>query len=71
MAHEEKTLQEKLAQVTRERDAAVADLERLLWLSGLCKYCAKRKSKTGQHRDLDRPCQSCEPKWRGLKNERR
>lgn len=67
---QDKTLQEQLEQVTAERNAAVADLERVLWLSGLCKYCAKNKSKTGQHGRLDRPCRGCEPKWRGMKERR-
>ena len=53
-----------------ERAAAVADLERLLWIGGPCKYCAKDKGKGG-HSKLDRPCgQPCEPKWRGLKERK-
>lgn len=49
-----------------ERDAAVDDLERLLWIGGPCIYCAKDKGQGG-HSKLDRPCIPCEPKWRGLK----
>lgn len=64
------TIQRELERVKMERDDAVADVERLLWLSGICKYCAKCKSKTGQHRNLDNPCQSCEPVWRGPKKRR-
>lgn len=53
-----------------ERAAAVADVERLLWIGGPCKYCAKDKGKGG-HSKLDRPCgQPCEPKWRGLKERK-
>lgn len=48
----------------KERDAAVGDLERLLWMGGPCKYCAKDKGKGG-HSRMDRPCIPCEPKWRG------
>ena len=48
----------------KERDAAVGDLERLLWAGGPCKYCAKDKGKGG-HSRIDRPCIPCEPKWRG------
>ena len=63
----EKTLQEQLDQVKADLAAAVADLERLLWLSGICKYCAKGKGKG--HKWLDRPCTSCEPVWRGPKGK--
>ena len=48
----------------QDRDAAVFDLERLLWQGGPCAYCAKDKGKGG-HSRLDRPCVPCEPKWRG------
>lgn len=67
-----KTYSRALAAVitaAQERDAAVADLERLLWIGGPCKYCAKDKSKGGNSR-LDRPCIPCEPKWRGRKERK-
>ncbi len=70
MAQGENTQQE-LERIREELHDAVADIERLLWLSGLCKYCKKRKSKTGQHRNLDRACTSCEPQWRGPKERRK
>ena len=57
--------QDELETVKAERDAAIKDLERLLWLSGICKYCAKSKGKGG-HARLDRTCPSCEPVWRGM-----
>ena len=69
MAKDE-NLRAQLEKVTAERDAAVADLERLMWITGSCKYCAKNKSKTGQHQRLDRPCRGCEPKWRGPKERK-
>ena len=69
MAKDE-NLQAQLEKVTAERNAAVAELERLMWITGCCKYCAKNKTKTGQHRQLDRPCRSCEPKWRGPKERK-
>lgn len=53
-----------------ERAAAVADLERLLWIGGPCDYCAKNKGKGG-HSKLDRPCIPCEPKWRGMKERKK
>lgn len=52
-----------------ERDAAVADLERLLWINGPCTYCAKNRGKGGNSK-LDRPCIPCEPKWRGPKERK-
>lgn len=64
------TIQQELARVKAERNDAVDDLERLMWITGCCKYCAKNKSKTGQHRRLDNPCRSCEPVWRGPKKRR-
>lgn len=62
---QEKHHQTELEQVKADLADAVADLERLLWLSGICKYCAKGKGKG--HRNLDKPCLSCEPVWRGPK----
>lgn len=53
----------------QERDAAVADMERLLWINGPCTYCAKNKG-TGGNSKIDRPCIPCEPKWRGLKERK-
>lgn len=61
-------VKEELRQTKETLEDAVADLERLLWLSGLCKYCEKGKGKG--NRQLDRPCQVCEPKWRGPKKRR-
>lgn len=49
-------MQEELRLVKLERDDAVADVERLLWLSGLCRYCAKGKGQG--NRNLDGPCKS-------------
>lgn len=54
----------------QERDAAVADLERVLWIGAPCNYCAKDKGKGG-HSRLDRPCIPCEPKWRGMKERKK
>lgn len=51
-------------EAARDKDAAVSDLERLLWIGGPCAYCAKNKGRGG-HSRLDRPCIPCEPKWRG------
>lgn len=50
-----------LAQVDRERDAAVADLETVIELSSIvnldCEYC----------KYMDRPmCEECEWEWRGV-----
>lgn len=60
---------DELRQVKQELEDAVADIERLLWMTGLCKYCAKGKGKGTRH--LDNPCKVCEPKWRGPKKRRR
>lgn len=61
---------EELRTLRNTLEDAVADIERLLWLSGLCKYCEKGKGKG--HRKLDRPCGGvCEPKWRGPKKRKR
>lgn len=57
---------DELEQVKAERDAAVKDVERLLWLSRICRYCAKGKGKGGNG-FLDRTCSACEPVWRGVK----
>lgn len=58
---------DELEQVKAERDAAVKDVERLLWLSRICRYCAKSNGKGGNG-FLDRTCgAACEPVWRGMK----
>lgn len=58
---------ERLARVKRERDAAVCDLESVMFVgkenSDTCKLCAVKDCYArGGHR-------LCDPKWRGLKEE--
>ena len=63
---------QRLERVTAERDAAVADIKRIIWLTGMCQFCAHCTG--NRHRDLDGPCDicpGCEPEWRGLKEWRK
>ena len=69
MSHPDENTKEELRTLRETLEDAVADLERVLWLSGLCKYCAKGKGKG--NRNIDRGCPVCEPKWRGPKKRRK
>ena len=69
MGSETDRLHEELREVRQDLADAVDDVERLLWLSGLCQYCAKVKGKG--NRRLDNPCKICEPQWRGPKKRRK
>ena len=62
-------IQQELERVKAQLAAACRDIEEMIWLYGPCRFCAH--SKRGGDRYLDRPCKICEPKWRGLKNEKR
>lgn len=67
-------LQAELEQVKAERDAAVKDMEALMWFSGEgCHICANEvivhkepyvRSECSREKGAD-----CCPKWRGLKQE--
>ena len=67
---ENEKMQEELARVTEERDAAINDLEHLMLVvnSGeCCKMCKH------DHEHLTGPCAGqstrCDPKWRGIKED--
>ena len=61
------TLRTDLARVTAERDAAVEDLEEIMFKGGhnidTCHFCTNGQcyGRGGT--------QCCEPKWRGIRNE--
>ena len=62
-------LQRELEQTREELAAARADIEELIWLYGPCRFC--KNSKNGGNRFWDRPCKTCEPKWRGGKGRQK
>jgi len=66
LRQENEQLQRDLENVKAERSAAAADIARLIWLYGDCKYCVHSKGKA-RHKLLDGSCKVCEPKWRGMK----
>ena len=63
-----------LARVTEERDAAVADMEALMWFSGegcrICAHAVEVHKEPYVRLDCDREKGTdCSPKWRGIKKE--
>ena len=63
-----------LARVTAERDAAVADMEALMWFSGegcrICAHAVEVHKEPYVRLDCDREKgEDCSPKWRGIKKE--
>ena len=68
------TLRADLARVTAERDAAIADMEALMWFSGEgCRICAHAvevhkepyvRLECNQEKGTD-----CSPVWRGIKED--
>ena len=68
------TLRADLARVTAERDAAVADMEALMWFSGegcrICAHAIEVHREPYVRLDCDREKGTdCSPKWRGIKKE--
>ena len=68
------TLRADLARVTAERDAAVADMEALMWFSGegcrICAHAVEVHKEPYVRMDCDREKGTdCSPKWRGIKKE--
>ena len=66
------TLRADLARVTAERDAAVADMEALMWFSGegcrICAHAIEVHREPYVRLDCDREKGTdCSPKWRGVK----
>ena len=65
-------LQTDIARVTAERDAAVADMEALMWFSGegcrICAHAIEVHREPYVRLDCDREKGTdCSPKWRGVK----
>ena len=63
-----------LARVTAERDAAVADMEALMWFSGegcrICAHAIEVHRKPYVRLDCDREKGTdCSPKWSGIKED--
>jgi hypothetical protein len=69
MPQDENT-KEELRTLRHALEDAVADIERLIWISGICRYCIHSKGKS-YDRNLDHPCKVCEPKWRGPKRRKK
>ena len=66
-----KELREQLARVTAERDAAITDMEALMWFSGegckICNHCTVVHKTPYVRYGCDlRPEKDCTPKWRGI-----
>ena len=71
---ERETLRADLARVTAERDAAVADMETLMWFSGegcrICAHAVEVHKEPYVRMDCDREKGTdCSPKWRGILKE--
>ena len=67
-------LRADLARVTAERDAAVADMEALMWFGGegcrICAHAVEVHKEPYVRLDCDREKETdCSPKWRGIKKE--
>ena len=65
-------LRADLARMTEERDAAVADMEALMWFSGegcrICAHAIEVHREPYVRLDCDREKGTdCSPKWRGVK----
>ena len=62
-------LLEEIEQIKRERDAAIEDLEKIMFYGGrnidTCDYCKNAKCYGRGGRDL------CDPEWRGMRKEER
>ena len=63
-----------LARVTAERDAAVADMEALMWFSGegcrICAHAVEVHKEPYVRLDCDREKGTdCSPKWSGIKED--
>ena len=68
------TLRADLASMTEERDAAVADMEALMWFSGegchICAHAVEVHKEPYVRLDCDlENGTDCSPKWRGVQNE--
>ena len=68
------TLRADLDRVTAEGDAAVADMEALMWFSGegcrICAHAVEIHKGPYVRLDCDREIGiDCQPKWRGIKKE--
>lgn len=64
-------MREQLARVTAERDAAITDMEALMWFSGegckICNHCTVVHKTPYVRYGCDlRPEKDCTPKWRGI-----
>ena len=64
-------LRKELERVTRERDAAITDMEALMWFSGegckICNHCTVVHKTPYVRYGCDlRPEKDCTPKWRGI-----
>lgn len=71
---ENEKLRAELEQVKRERDAAVADMEALMWFSGegcrICAHAVEVHKEPYVRLDCDREKGTdCSPKWRGIKED--
>lgn len=69
---ENEKLRAELEQVKAERDAAVADMEALMWFSGegcrICAHAVEVHKEPYVRLDCDREKGTdCSPKWRGIK----
>lgn len=63
-----------LARVTAERDAAISDVEALMWFSGegcrICAHAVEVHKEPYVRLDCDREeGTDCSPKWRGIKED--
>lgn len=71
---ENKSLRADLARVAAEKDAAIKDMEALMWFSGegcrICAYAVEVHKEPYVRLDCDREKGTdCSPKWRGIKKE--
>lgn len=69
-----KELMAQLDRVTAERDAAIKDMEALMWFSGegckICNHCTVVHKTPYVRYGCDlRPEKDCTPKWRGIQKE--
>lgn len=68
------TLRAELARVTAERDAAIADMEALMWFSGegcrICAHAVEVHKEPYVRLDCNREKGTdCSPVWRGIKED--
>ena len=71
---ENEKLRADLARVTAERDAAISDVEALMWFSGegccICAHAVEVHKEPYVRLDCDREKGTdCNPKWRGIKED--